>query len=93
MVKTCTRCKVTKLPTDFCKNRGKKDGRHCWCKTCCGEVQANRVQPRVRCETCNISVQERYLRGHLLTPYHRKRNHLMVRVALNVRLTFYPINP
>ena len=33
-MKTCTKCRKPLTENDFPKNRGTKDGLHCWCKAC-----------------------------------------------------------
>lgn len=34
MGKECTKCKKTKLATEFCRNKARKDGLSLWCRSC-----------------------------------------------------------
>lgn len=34
-MKVCTRCKTTRITSEFTAHRGMKDGLSCWCKPCC----------------------------------------------------------
>lgn len=34
MLKTCTKCKIEKDSSEFSKDKGKRDGLSCWCKSC-----------------------------------------------------------
>jgi len=44
ITKTCSRCKETKLGSDFYKSSSSPDGKHHYCKQCCTEYKREEYQ-------------------------------------------------
>ena len=48
-MKKCTKCKLDKPETEFCRDRSRSDGLHCWCTKCIVESNARyNVSPKGR---------------------------------------------
>lgn len=69
-LKTCYRCKVDRLPSEYCGHKYTTDGLHWVCNRCLSELYVRR-QRKVECR-CGKKINESYLNKHIHTGLHSK---------------------
>ena len=79
--KACSRCKIGRLSSEYCKNKYVKDGLHWVCNKCLNEIYARR-QKKIKCE-CGKEVNESYLNKHIHTGLHLRSLQNMQPIAVN----------
>ena len=68
--KTCSRCKIDRLYSEYCRNKYAKNGLHWVCKKCLNEIYMKR-QKKVKCQF-GKEVNESRLSKHIHTGLHMR---------------------
>ena len=74
--KTCCKCRISKLTTQFYKNKISKDGFQAICSPCKAKLYSenkDKLFPKKSC-SCGRTVYEYYIEKHLKTNHKRKLN-------------------
>ena len=79
--KTCSRCKIERLLSEYCKNKNGKDDLHWVCKKCLNQIYARR-QKKIKCQ-CGKEVNESYLSKHIKTGLHMRNLQNIQPIAVN----------
>jgi len=67
----CARCKKPKPPVAFCIDRGRRNGRNCWCKKCCRKYAQDHREKYLPGKRKSGRERHRKLRFEVLSHYSR----------------------